>query len=232
MPWSRFREPYRTLPTSRDNLLSESLAPDLSPPPANLRRRGRLVVAAFLVLDVLLALGIWGDALGFSGTVRSVSLGVALLGGLLVVVIGMEPFRRHELRFAGSAEPEVVHWYHVAAFALTPLALCVPVWKYLGNEPWRTSVARAAAIVIYLSIVFVLARWQRRGAEPYLRPAWYGFFLAGITTGLAWSVLAGQDPAEGIAHGISAPLLHYLYVRWSTRRAGSSPPDAAPPESA
>jgi hypothetical protein len=181
---------------------------------------------------MLVALGIWGDAIGFSGTIRSILFGVALLGGLLVIVIGMEPFRRQELHFATKAKPEVVRWYQVAEFVLGPLVLCVPLWKYLLDEPWRASVARAAAIVIYLSIVFVLGRWQRRGVAPYPRPAWYGFFLAGITAGLAWSVLAGQEPSEGVAHGISAPLLHYLYVRWATRGAGNRPSDAAPPESA
>lgn len=189
-------------------------------------------MASFLALDVLLVLGIWGESFGFSGTMTGILLGVALLGGVLVVVIGMDPFRRHELHYAGSEKPEVVHWYHIAAFLLIPLALCIPVWKYLANEPWRASAARAGAIVIYLSIVFVLGRWQRRGPRPYLRPAWYGFFLAGITAGLAWSVLAGQDAAEGIAHGISAPLLHYLYVRWVMRGIGNRPQDTAPTESA
>jgi GNAT superfamily N-acetyltransferase len=210
--------------------VSESPAPDLPPPPpADLRRRATLVIAAFVVVDVLLVLGLWGDSFGLTGTVRSILLGAALLGGLLVVLIGMDPFRRHELRFAANAEPEVVHGYQVAGFVLLPLVLCVPVWKYLAGEPWRTSASRAAAIAIYLGIVFVLARWQRRGVAPYLRPAWYGYFLAGITAGLAWSVLAGQEPAEGIAHGVSAPLLHYAYVRWAMRGTGRTASDAGPP---
>jgi hypothetical protein len=175
------------------------------------------VFAAVFAVDALLVLGIWGDAFGLPDPVAGILLAVAVVGGVLVIGIGMDPFRRWELRFATSAEPETVHWYQVALFVLSPLALCIPLWHYLTDEPWRLSIARAVGLAVYVSLFAVLGRLQRRGVSPYWRPAWYGFFLAGITASLVWSVAAGQDVTEGLATGISGPLLHYFYVRWATR---------------
>ena len=143
--------------------------------------------------------------------------------------IGMDPFRRSALRQNAGVEPGNVRWTQLA-FYLAPLAACVPVWHIVLREPWRMSIARAVGLGMYLLIFMVLARVQRRGVTPYLRPAWYGFFVPGITAGLAWSVLAGEDPAEGVAHGISVPLVHYLYVRWAMRaadRIASEPAESA-----
>lgn len=194
--------------------------PDVSdprPPSPALRHRARRVFAAFIVIDLLLTLGLWGDAFGLPGRVAGILLAVALAGAVLVIGIGMEPFRRWELRFAEKTEPETVHWYQLALFVLAPLALCVPLWHFTTGEPWRLSGARAVGLGVYLGIFVVLGRVQQRGAAPYWRPAWYGFFLAGITAALVWSVVAGARATEGLATAVSGPLLHYAYVRWATR---------------
>jgi hypothetical protein len=177
------------------------------------------VFAALFAADALLVLGLWGDAFGLPGPAAGILLAVGLAGGLLVIGIGMDPLRRWELRFATRAEPETVRWYQVALFVLSPLVLCIPLWHYLTGEPWRLSIARAVALAVYLGLFAALGRLQRLGVPPYWRPAWYGFFLAGITASLVWSVAAGQDVTEGLATGISGPLLHYFYVRWATRDA-------------
>lgn len=188
------------------------------PPGSDLRRRARLVFASFLFVDVLLVLGIWGERLGLSDSLANILLGAALLAGVLVVAIGMEPFRRMELR-QNVGKPGNVRWTQLALFLAVPLAVCVPVLHYVMREPWRVSIASAVGLGMYFLIFVVLARVQRRGVAPYLRPAWYGFFLAGITAGLVWSVMAGIETAEGFAYGISAPLVHYVCVRWAMRGA-------------
>lgn len=188
------------------------------PPGSDLRRRARLLVASFLVVAILLLLGTWGERLGLSDSLASILLGAAMLAAVLVVTIGMEPFRRSELR-QNAGKPGDVRWTQLALFLVVPLAVCVPLWHYVMQEPWRLSIARAVGVGMYFLIFMVLARVQRRGVAPYLRPAWYGFFLAGITAGLIWSVVAGTEAGEGFVHGISAALIHYVCVRWAMRGA-------------
>lgn len=195
--------------------LSESQNPIPSPAP-DLRRRARRVLAAFLAVDLLLVLGLWGGNLGLPGA--GILLATALLAGLLVIGMGMEPFRREEVRInTAGGEAGAIRWRDALPYLVAPLAVCIPLWHFVMREPWRTSAARAVGILVYLAVFVVLARVQRRGVAPYLRPAWYGFFLAGITAALVWSVAAGEAPLEGIAAGLSAALLHYLYVRWTMR---------------
>jgi hypothetical protein len=189
------------------------------PTGSDLRRKARLVFASFLFLDLLLVLGIWGERLGLSDSLANILLGAALLGGVLIVGIGLEPFRRMELR-QNAEKPGNVRWTQLALFLAVPLAVCVPVLHYVTREPWRLSIARAVGLGMYFLIFMVLARVQRRGVAPYLRPAWYGFFLAGITAVLVWSVAAGESVTEGLATALAGPLLHYAYVRWTTRDAG------------
>jgi hypothetical protein len=206
--------------------LSES--PDLVPSPTpDLRRRARLVFASFLAVDLLFVLGLWGGKAGLSGALTDILLGAALLGGLLGIVIGMEPFRREEMRASAlAADQGVVRWRDALCVLVVPLVAVVPLWHFVMPEPWRVSAARAVGILVYLALFMVLARLQRRGFAPYWRPAWYGFFLAGITAALVWSVAAGEPAREGIVAGGSAALLHYLYVRWATRGAARRAADA------
>lgn len=191
--------------------VSPSDVPDPDAPAPALRQRARLVFAALLVVDFLLVLGIWGDTFGLPGWLATVLLAVALAAALLVVVTGMEPFRRWELRFEGKAEPETVYWWHVALLVLTPLVLCIPVWHYLSDEPWRLSIGRAVGLGVYLSVFVVLGKLHPRSQTPYRRPPLYGFFVAGITAALVWSVVADRDAREALATAISWPLVHYLY---------------------
>jgi hypothetical protein len=205
-------------PSSHDDRVTLSRAFNPAPPrPGDLRRRAWLVFAAILVTDLLLVLGMWGDGFGLAGPIRRMLLAAGLIVGLLVIVVGLEPFRRWELRFAEKAEPETVHGWQVALFALGPLAACIPLWHFLSGEPWRLSIARSVGLGVYFAFFYVLRRLQRRGVEPYLRPAWYGFFLAGITASLIWSVVAGRDVMDSLGTGIAGPLLHYGYVRCATR---------------
>jgi hypothetical protein len=203
--------------------VSLSDTPDpIHAPGTDLRRRARVVLAAFVATDVLLALGIWGNGIGLPQSVRTILLLCGMIGALAVIVIGLEPFRRWELRFAEKAEPEVVQGWQVTLFVLGPVLACIPVWHFLTGEPWRASIARTVGLAVYFAFFYALGRLQRRGVAPYWRPAWYGFFLAGITAGLIWSVVAGAEVTEGLATGISGPLVHYAYVRWAMRHAGDT----------
>lgn len=188
------------------------------------------MLAAFLATDALLVLGTWGGTLGLARSTREILLVAGVLAGLLVIVVGLDPFRRWELHFGDKPEPETVHAYQVALFVLAPLAVCIPLWHFLSGEPWRLSVARAVGLGVYLAFFYVLARLQRRGTAPYWRPAWYGFFVAGITASLIWSVVAGAHVTDGLATAISGPLVHYAYIRWALRPAatrGAAPDDRA-----
>lgn len=170
--------------------------PALSAP---LRRRARVIFAAILAADALVLVVLlvpWAAGLGVSGSVVGGLLVLSLILGFPTLLVGLEPFRKMELRQTVGTEPPPVG--RVLLFVAGPLVPAIPLCHWVLGEPWRASIARSVAILAYFTVYIVLARVQRRGLTPYLRPAWYGFFLAGFSAALVWSVAAGAEPWEGL----------------------------------
>lgn len=191
---------------------------DLSPrpppaPDAALRRHARLIVSLCTTVSLFTLLGWWQEWFSTGTGVSLLVLVIAVSG--MVVLIAMEPLRRQELRENVGKAPVPARYA-----LLLPLAVAVltaPVLHFMNAEPWRVSIARAVAMLVYFGVFMTLARLQRHGVEPYLRPAWYGFLLAGVAAALAFIPLAGVHPADPIIQGFTVSLMHYGWVRFAMR---------------
>ena len=193
---------------------------DLSPgpptaPAAALRRRAWFIVSLCTTVNLFVLLGLWQEWFS-TGTGASLVVLVIAVSGV-VVLTAMEPFRRQELRENVGKEPGPPRRVLLLLLAVT--VPTVPVMHFTSGEPWRVSIARAVAILVYFGVFMTLARLQRHGVQPYLRPAWYGFLLAGVAGALAFILVAGADPADLIIHGFTWSLMHYGWVRLATRGA-------------
>lgn len=193
-----------------------SASPEALPPrdPA-LRRRAWVAVGVCVAVDAFFLVGLWQKWF-------ATGLGAALLAGGLavsavVLLAVLEPFRKQELRQnLGNAPAPIGRALLFLLGIMVPAGLVLHFWN---DEPWSVSVARPVAVLVYFAVFMGLARQQRRGVPPYLRPAWYGFLLAGQAGALAFIAVAGVDPLEPVVHGITWPLLHYGFVRLNMRGA-------------
>lgn len=177
-----------------------------------------MVVASMIVVPVMVASLFWGEQMGIpGGTSESIILIMVLVGGLAMLV-GFEPARRDALdRAVGTAPAPVSQAMVLEVLGFSVLVALVS--RFVSGATWADAIGRAPAILIYLTVFQVLARRQRRGVPPWYRPAGYGFALAGLGGGLAWAVIAGASLRHGVAYGLTSSLLHYVWVRYSTRGA-------------
>ena len=198
-------------------MMNENQLDALEPPPrdSRMRRRAFAVIAAMVASNVAFVLLYLRSRAGLSTGADAFVLGAILLGGLALLVFGVEPFRRQELRENLGTKAPRFTWRVLLVIAGT-LALTIVAWHLIGT-PWRAALARGAGVVGYLLVFVSLARLQRLGITPYLRPAWYGFLLAGATGGMVWAQAAGEAPADGIINGTVFCAMHYAYVRWAMR---------------
>lgn len=181
----------------------------------------RALVVYFLVLPflaVLVVLMSYGGILEERPVLQALAVLVLCGGGVVLMAIANEPFRRAHLREEFGKEVQV-DWKEefklfVGGLLVTPVLL-----HYVLEEPWSHSWSRSAAILAYFVVFVPLGRLQRRGFAPYWRPAWYGFVLAGIAGGLTWDLLTGDVVDMGLSMGVPGSLMHYGYCRWSTRGA-------------
>ena len=143
--------------------------------------------------------------------------GTTALGSIastILVVDMLTPVRMHE----GTPQVAVAR---VVAVILA-LAGLVSFAAALAGEPWRIALAQGAGVATYLACYYRLTRWQRRGVMPYLRPAWYGFLIAGACGGIV-AAAAAQEPTDRlIISGVIWSLLHYGWVRWATRDSAAA----------
>lgn len=189
--------------------------PPPTEPDAALRRRAWLIVSLCTTVSLFAVLGWWQEWFS-TGTGASLLVLVIAVSGV-VVLTAMEPFRRQELRENAGKEPVPARRGLLLLLAVT--VLTAPVLHFMNAEPWRVSLARLVAILVYFGVFMTLARLQRHGVQPYLRPAWYGFLLAGVAAALAFTPLAGVHPADPIIGGFSWSLVHYGLVRLAMRGA-------------
>jgi hypothetical protein len=193
---------------------------DQKPPLAEQGRRRMLgiLAASMIITGVALPILFWGGRMGIPAR-RAESIGIILiLVSGLAMLVGFEPARRDALdRTVGTSPAPISRAMVLEVLAFSVLVALVS--RYVSGATWADAIGRVPAIAIYLTAFQILARIQRRGVPPWYRPAAYGFALAGLGGGLAWAVIAGAPMRHGVAHGLTWSLMHYVWVRYSTRGA-------------
>lgn len=184
------------------------------------KRRVAMLIAVLALTAPLLAVGVFGDALGLRTEVWGPVALVAAVAGTGALFWASEPGRRQELRENVGKPPAAMTW-RMVGLLLAPMLPVPFVMHFLFGTPWREAWGIAAAIVAYFAIFIPLARLQRHGISPYLRPAWHGFVVAGIVAGAVGSAVASTTAVDAIIRGVVCSLMHYGYVRWVMRGAAS-----------
>ena len=202
-------------------MMSDELGrPRPSPMDPESKRRAAIMIAVLALTTPLLVIGLFGEALGLRTAVWGPVAVVAAVAGTGALFWASEPGRRQEFRENVGKPPAAITWRVIGLL----LALMLPVpflMHFVLGEPWREAWGIAAAVVVYFGIFIPLARLQRHGISPYLRPAWYGFVVAGIVAGAVGSAVAARPAVDTIIRGIVCSLLHYGYVRAVMRGAAA-----------
>jgi hypothetical protein len=157
-------------------------------------RRRAVVLAATAVGYVALPAALFGDRVGLQTGARVAGAVVATLG-FAAIMAALAPQRRAHVERTAGAPPGPLR--DIVLFMLVVAVGVVPVWHFLTGMPWAVAVGGGAGMLAYGGVFHTLARIQRRGISPWLRPAGYGFALAGVAGGLVWAAVAGARPVEG-----------------------------------
>lgn len=185
------------------------------------RRRilGTLAVSVTTsVIALILRFG--GERMGVPAASAELVSIMLCMAAALVMAVGFEPARRDALsQTVGTPQPSITRAVVLEVLGVSVLVALVS--RFVAGVPWADAIGRFPAIVIYLTVFQILARRQRRGVPPWIRPAGYGFALAGLSGGLTWAAIAGASLGHGAAYGLTGSLMHYIYVRVSTLGAAA-----------
>ncbi|MBB4635686.1 hypothetical protein [Longimicrobium terrae] len=193
---------------------------DQKPPLAERGRRRMLglLAASMLMTAVALPLLFWGGRMGIPARRAEIIAVILIFVSGLAMLAGVEPARRDAVdRGAGTAPAPISRAVVLEVLGFSVLVALVS--RFVSGAAWADAIGRVPGIAIYLILFHVLARAQRRGVPPWYRPAGYGFALAGLGGGLTWAVIAGASLRHGVAYGLTWSLMHYTWVRYSTRGA-------------
>ena len=196
-----------------------------------MKRRAWSILGCCLVLDLLLGAAAYARWIDVPDWTVDLLLAVTVIGGVLLFTMGIEPFRRLELRQNIGHEAPQLDW-RTWLFLAAPLIPAGLLLHYLLGLPWSEALAKVVGIIVYFAVFVPLGRLQRRGIAPYWRPAWYGFLVAGSLAGLVSAAVAGARGVDGLISGNVWALMHYGYVRWAMRGAAeiAAEPTAAADE--